>query len=110
MPVEGHSREEADMRRTIPRMALVLLVGWAGLAAAAIVVRVGPPAPRHEVIAVSPGPGHIWVGGYWRWDRVKHAWMGGKWIPGRAGYAWVPGHWKQVPGGWEWVEGRWRKH
>jgi hypothetical protein len=27
----------------------------------------GPPAPRYRVIGVAPGPGYVWVNGYWGW-------------------------------------------
>ncbi len=42
-----------------------------------------PPAPRYEVRGASPGPGYIWVGGFWASD-------GGHWT-------WVRGHWDQPP-------------
>ncbi len=42
-----------------------------------------PPAPRYEVRGASPGPGYVWVGGYWASD-------GGHW-------SWVRGHWDQPP-------------
>lgn len=31
-------------------------------------VRVGPPAPIIETRLVSPGPGHIWIAGFQRWN------------------------------------------
>ncbi len=31
------------------------------------VVMVAPPAPVVEDYGVAPGPGYIWIGGYWNW-------------------------------------------
>jgi hypothetical protein len=58
----------------------------------------GPPPPPREVIVASPGPGYIWLGGYW--DGA----------PGH--YRWVRGHWDRPPRGREharWVAPRWER-
>jgi hypothetical protein len=33
-----------------------------------VVVTSDPPAPLYETIGVAPGPGFIWVGGYYHWN------------------------------------------
>lgn len=69
-------------------------------------VRVGPPAPRREVVRPRPGPGYVWVGGYWGWNGGAYAWRPGYWA--RHGGAWCPGHWQNgYRRGWHWVPGRW---
>jgi hypothetical protein len=74
-----------------------------------VVIRVAPPAPRHEVIITRPGPNHVWVPGYWRWSGREYGWVGGVWqLPPRPHAVWVPGHYRRVRGGHVWVEGRWR--
>lgn len=77
--------------------------------AARVIIRVAPPAPRHEVIITRPGPNHVWVPGYWRWSGRDYVWVGGVWqLPPRPRAVWVPGHYRRVPGGHVWIEGHWR--
>ena len=76
------------------------------------VVRVVPvvPAPRVEVVAVRPSPGHVWIGGHWNWrpDRSEYVWAPGLWAaPSSPRHVWVPGHWAAHPEGHEWREGHW---
>ena len=59
-----------------------------------------PPPPRIQVRAIAPGPGFVWIDGYWGY--------------GRGGYAWAPGYWTRpprpravrAPGGWHYRGGR----
>ena len=68
-----------------------------------------PPPGRVEVIGVAPGPGFVFVRGYWRYDRDNYVWVSGRWAPVERRYhEWVPGHWAHDRHGWYWVEGRWR--
>jgi hypothetical protein len=72
-------------------------------------VRIGPPAPIVEARTVAPGPGYVWVPGYYRWDGARYAWATGRWErPPRARARWVAGHWAHERGGWYFVEGHWR--
>ena len=74
-----------------------------------VYVKIAPPAPIAEVRVVAPGPRHVWVAGFHRWDGRAYIWVPGRWVlPPRAGVVWVPGHWKHGPHGWHWVEGHWR--
>ncbi len=86
-----------------------LLVLASPASAARVVIRVDPPALRHEVIITRPGPNHVWVPGYWRWSGREYVWVGGVWqLPPRVHARWVPGHYRRVPGGHVWIEGHWR--
>jgi hypothetical protein len=59
-------------------------------------VEAGPPPPPVEVVVASPGPGFVWVGGYWDGS------------PGH--YQWSRGHWDRPPGGrGNWVAPRWER-
>jgi hypothetical protein len=74
-----------------------------------VYLRVGPPAPIVEARPVVPGPGFVWVDGYYRWDGRAYVWVPGRWL--RAPHArarWIPGHWVHDRRGWYFVEGRWR--
>jgi hypothetical protein len=68
-----------------------------------------PPAAYNEVVPVSPGPGHVWVGGHWSWSGREYAWARGHWVRPAQGHAhWVPGHWQRSHQGHYWVPGHWR--
>ena len=101
------------LRTTAAAVLLAAAVGVMPACAATsgrLYVRIGPPAPIVEVRAVPPGPGVIWVPGYYRWDGRGYIWMAGTWQrPPRARARWVPGHWvHNRRHGWYFVEGRWR--
>jgi WXXGXW repeat (2 copies) len=73
------------------------------------VVRVAPPPPRREMVAVAPGPRYVWTGGYYRWHRGAYAWVPGRYVvPPRAHVVWVPGYWAPRRGGYVWIAGYWR--
>jgi hypothetical protein len=42
-----------------------------------------PPAPLADERQAPPGPGAIWIAGYWHWTGIE--------------YAWIPGHWEGKP-------------
>jgi YXWGXW repeat-containing protein len=77
--------------------------------AARVYIKIAPPAPIAEVRVVAPGPGHVWIPGFHRWDGRAYIWVPGRWdLPPRPGVVWVTGHWRHHRHGWYWVEGRWR--
>jgi hypothetical protein len=70
-------------------VALTMLAGVLSFTPAAsaysrVGVRVYAPLPpiRHERVVVRPGPRHVWVPGYWRWEpyRRHYGWVAGTWI------------------------------
>ena len=68
-----------------------------------------PPPPRVEVYGVAPGPGVVWIGGYWRWVGSDYGWTPGRWVrPPRQRAVWVPGYWERRHHRYCWHEGRWR--
>ncbi|HVZ49524.1 MAG TPA: YXWGXW repeat-containing protein [Gemmatimonadaceae bacterium] len=68
-----------------------------------------PPRPRREVIVTRPGPGYVWIAGYWHWVEPEYVWVPGRWtLPPRGFRRWEPGRWQHEQRGWYWVEGRWR--
>jgi hypothetical protein len=73
-------------------------------------VRVGPPAPVVEARIIAPGPGYVWVPGYYFWSGAQYVWRPGVWIrPPRGRGVWVPGHWvNEGRRGWFWIDGHWR--
>ena len=72
-------------------------------------VRVGPPAPIYETRIVSPGPGFVWLPGYYQSEPRGYVWVPGRWErPPRARAQWVPARWVHDRRGWYVVEGHWR--
>ena len=71
-------------------------------------VVVQPPPVRVEVVPVAPGPGYVWVNGYWSWNGAWF-WVPGRYVfPPRAHVVWVPGVWIHERHGWRWHHGHWR--
>jgi len=74
-----------------------------------IVVRRPLPPPRREVISRSPGPGYVWVPGYWDADRDDWRWRSGHWErPPRAGVVWREPHYEDHGGEIRFSIGGWR--
>jgi hypothetical protein len=75
-----------------------------------VYVRIGPPAAIVETRPVAPGPHHVWIAGYHRWDGNAYVWVPGHWQrPPAHRTTWAPGHWvHHKQHGWYWVEGHWR--
>ena len=72
-------------------------------------VRVPPPPARVEVYGVAPGPGFVWVNGYWAWRGGGYAWAPGYWArPPRPRARWVSGYWSYRHGGYRYRPGCWR--
>ena len=99
------------MNRKMAVIGLFSLIGIAALLSAcahAVIVPVGPPAPRVEVYGAPPQPNLVWMPGYWAHRRGEWVWMPGYWArPPRPHASWVPGHWEQRRRGWVWIEGHW---
>ena len=91
-------------------IGLLALALSAGTAHGAIFVQVGPPPPPpRQVIVARPGPGYVWVPGYYRWARGRYVWAPGYWaMPPRPRAIWVPGYWTPRHGGYVWTGGYWR--
>ena len=74
-----------------------------------IVVEQAPPGPQLEVMPLAPGPGYVWIPGYWMWRNSAWFWVGGRWVLRPYPTAvWMDGHWSRHGRGWIWVGGRWR--
>ena len=78
-------------------------------AGAAYYAPVPPPPARAEVYGVAPGPGFVWVTGYWGWRGGRYAWEPGRWArPPRPRSVWVPGYWEGHHNRYRYHEGHWR--
>jgi len=94
------------------RYALVLVFsGFAMTACAggAYYANVPPPPVRVEAYGRAPGPGYVWINGYWGWRGNAYAWVPGSWSrPPRARAVWVAPYWERAGGRYRFREGRWR--
>ena len=85
-----------------------MLAGCAGGYSTAFVAY-GPPAPRYGAVGVAPGPGFVWIDGYWNWRGGRYVWAPGYWAhPPRRGAVWVRPEWYRHGNGWRMHEGHWR--
>ena len=59
-----------------------------------------------------PGPGYLWVPGYWAWDEVTgYYWVPGTWVmPPSHGLLWTPGYWGWDNGVYLFHAGYWGPH
>jgi hypothetical protein len=91
---------------------LATVFAMLSLAACAGVVyysNVPPPPLRAEAFGVAPGPGYVWVNGYWGWSGGAHAWVAGRWVrPPRPHAVWVAPYWERQGARYRFHEGRWR--
>ena len=97
------------MKRTcwlVPLLALFSFVGCA--ARAEYYVASPPPPPAVGVVGYAPGPGYVWVDGFWDW-RGRYVWVPGYW--GRRPHPhaiWVPGRAHYEHGRYSYRRGHWR--
>lgn len=76
--------------------------------AVGISVRVGPPLLPVYVQPICPGPGYIWVPGYWSYGPDGYFWVPGTWVvPPEIGLLWTPGYWGWGDGFYRWHVGYW---
>jgi hypothetical protein len=73
------------------------------------VVTSAPPPVRVEEYGPAPGPGYVWLGGYWAWRGERHEWVPGHWERSRPHYRWVPHRWVHERDGWHLSEGHWQR-
>jgi hypothetical protein len=102
--------------RILRSMALALVLGSAILpfvgepSRAAVLISVGfapPPLPVYTQPPI-PGPGYLWVPGYWAWDGDDYYWVPGYWSrPPRVGLLWTPGYWGWSEGVYVFHRGYW---
>jgi WXXGXW repeat (2 copies) len=74
------------------------------------VAAVPPPPPAGaEVVVASPGPGYVWIGGYWGWDGYRRVWTAPHWErPPRGRHVWVAPRWEVRDGRRVFIAGTWR--
>ena len=76
---------------------------------AEVVVTDEPPAPVYETVGIAPGPGFIWIGGYYHWSGARWVWYRGHYArPPHPGAAWVRARYEVRGGRRVYIAGFWR--
>lgn len=66
-----------------------------------------PPLPVYDQPPI-PGPGYVWVPGYWAWNGYEYYWTPGYWaMPPAVGFYWTPPYWAFVDGDYDFYPGYW---
>jgi WXXGXW repeat (2 copies) len=70
-----------------------------------------PPLPVYEQ-PIIPGPGYLWVPGYWAWsDDFEYYWVPGTWVLApEPGLLWTPAYWAWNDGEYVFYPGYWGTH
>jgi hypothetical protein len=102
-------------KRVAPAAAMLMagIVALAGCGGygyyGGVYVRTPPPPLRYEVYGPAPGPGYVWINGYWSYRGNAYVWTPGRWErPPRGKHHWEDGRWERHGDGYRWREGRWR--
>jgi hypothetical protein len=101
------------VRRFFGALLMVVMIGAVPADARPrhrVYVPVAPPPPIVETRIVAPGPGFVWVPGFYTWDGVAYVWVPGRWVrPPRVHAVWVPARWVHDDKlGWFYIAGHWR--
>jgi len=77
-------------------------------AAVFVSVAIAPPAIPVYVQPSIPGPGYVWIPGYWAYGPYGYYWVPGTWVlPPAVGLLWTPGYWDWSGGVYVWRAGYW---
>lgn len=92
---------------------VVLALGMASTSQGSVFVSVAiapPPIPVYTQ-PICPGPGYIWIPGYWAYGIDGYYWVPGYWVlPPFVGALWTPGYWGWADGLYVWHAGYWGPH
>ena len=73
-----------------------------------VVVAQPPPPAQVEVAPPVPGPGYVWLPGYWNWNGAAYVWYPGRYEVRPAGATvWISAAWVARGGRWVFRPGHW---
>ena len=101
-----------NFKNTLLAGVLLASSGLAGCAHCYTSYYVAPAPPPPRVVGAvgyAPGPGYVWIDGFWDLHGSRWAWVDGRWgRPPRAGAVWVPDRWERHGERWRYNRGHWR--
>lgn len=89
---------------------LFAIIGGAQLltACSGYVVATGPPPMVDEVIIAAPSSRHVWMPGYYSYNRGNYVFINGSYgIPPRGRTSYTQGSWQNTPRGYKRGRGHW---
>ncbi len=90
-------------------MVATLAMGGCGGGYVGVYATTPPPPLPVETYGPVPGPGFIWINGYWGWSGGAYTWIPGRWErPPHGRHHWEAGRWEHRGNHYRWREGRWR--
>ncbi len=102
-----NSKKSIGLALLSAALCAALLTGCAGT----VVVRTPPPPLPYYEQPFCPGPGCLWVPGYWAYGPDGYFWVPGIWETApAAGLLWTPGYWGWADGAYAWHSGYWGRH
>src|SRR5215471_1240271 len=87
---------------------LLVIASTASFGGISFSVTLAPPLLPIYAQPICPGPGYIWVPGYWAYGDFGWFWVPGTWVLAPfVGALWTPGYWHWDDGVFLWSEGYW---
>jgi hypothetical protein len=69
-----------------------------------------PPVHLVDALTAQPGPGYVWIDGYWNWGAQGYEWVYGHWqIPPSVNHTWTPPNYEKHGDGVRYNLGRWEE-
>jgi hypothetical protein len=117
-PAKEDFAMKVPMRFLVCASAVALILGAAptgsliapARAQVAVAISAGVAPPLLPVYAQPPipGPGYLWIPGYWAWDGQEYYWVPGYWaMPPAADLLWTPPYWAWNDGAYDFYPGYW---
>jgi hypothetical protein len=73
-------------------------------------VQKAPPADRDEgTRPTAPGPGYLWVAGYWDYLDGNYLWRSGHWLPNQPQFEYVRARYDFDGSGWIFHRPHWKR-
>src|SRR6516225_7916283 len=99
----SHTIPWLQRARTALFALAMLAVPLASSAAVYVSVAIAPPPIPVYAQPICPGPGYIWIPGYWGYGPGGYYWVAGEWVLAPfIGALWTPGYWAWGGGVYSW--------
>jgi WXXGXW repeat (2 copies) len=117
-PAEKDIAMQRSMRLLLCASTAALILGAAPIGAfvtpaqaqveVSISATIAPPLLPVYAQPAIPGPGYLWVPGYWAWNGSEYFWTPGYWsMPPTVGFYWTPPYWGWLNGAYVFNAGYW---